>query len=86
MNEKSRQSVHLCSAACDVLLHAQEVEQRQVGLLVEAQDALPVHVVLALLVQSVECEERRVEAGQQDGQQQGGAAHHAADGAQTHTS
>lgn len=86
MNQKSKQSVHLCSTACDVLLDTQEVEERQVGLFVETQDALPVHAVLALLVQSVEREERWVEAGQQDRQQQGGAAHHTADGAQTHTS
>lgn len=63
----------------DVLLDAEEGEQGEVGLLVEAQDALPVHVVLLLLVQGVEGEERRVEARQQDGEQQSRAAHHAAE-------
>lgn len=62
-----------------LLLDPQEGEQGEVGLLVEAQDALPVHVVLLLLLQSVEGEERRVEARQQDGEQQSRAAHHAAE-------
>ena len=63
-----------------VLLNAQEGEQSQVGLLVEAEDALPVDVVLSLLFQSVEGEERRVEAGKQDRKQQSRAAHHATEG------
>lgn len=67
----------------DVLLDAQEGEQGEVGLLVEAQDALPVNVVLSLLVQGVEGEERRVETGQKDRKQQSRAAHHAAE-TQTH--
>lgn len=54
----------------DSLLNSQEGEQSQVRLLVEAQDALPVDVVLSLLVQGVEREERRVETGEQDGEQQ----------------
>lgn len=64
---------------CDVLLNAQEGEQGQVGLLVEAEDTLPVDVVLSLLVQSVEGEERRVEAREQDGEQQSRAACHTAE-------
>ena len=51
-------------------LDAQKGQQGEVGLLVEAEDAVPVHVVVPLAVQSVKGEERRVEAGQQDRQQQ----------------
>lgn len=64
---------------CDILLNAQEGEQGQVGLLVEAEHTLPVDVVLSLLVQGVEGEERRVETRQQDGKQQSRAAHHTAE-------
>lgn len=64
---------------CDILLNAQEGEQSQVGLLVEAEDTLPVDVVLPLFVQSVKGEERRVETRQQDGKQQSRAAHHTAE-------
>lgn len=71
--------VRLVLSCCDVLLNAQEGEQGEVRLLVQAEDALPVDVVLSLLVQSVEREERRVETRQQDGQQQSRAAHHAAE-------
>lgn len=74
----------VCVCVCVVLLNAQEGEQRHVGLLVEAQDALPVDVVLLLLLQRVEGEERRVEPRQQHGQQQRRAARHAAE--ETHGS
>lgn len=47
-----------------------------VRLLIEAKDTVPVHVIITLTVQSVECEEWRVEPGQQDRQQQRRAAHH----------
>lgn len=62
--------------ASDPLLDPEEGQQGEVGLLVEPEDALPVQVVLLLLLQSVEREERRVEARQQDGQQQSPAARH----------
>lgn len=61
---------------CDPPLDAQKGQQCQVGLLVEAEDTVPVHVIVTLAVQSIEGEKRRVEARQQDGQQQRGAAHH----------
>lgn len=54
-------------AVCDVLLDAEEGEQSEVRLLVEAKDTLPVHIILSLFVQSVKGEERRVEAGKEDG-------------------
>lgn len=83
-NIKCSKTVFCKWPACDILLNAQEGEQSQVGLLVEAEDALPVDVVLFLLVQSVEGEERRVETRQQDGKQQGRAAHHTAGDNKTH--
>lgn len=82
-----QQSEHLFFSSfftvCDILLNTQEGEQGQVRLLVEAEDTLPVDVVLSLLVQSVEGEERRVETRQQDWKQQSRAARHTAE--DTHT-
>lgn len=60
----------------DVLLNAQEGKQGQVRLLIQAQDTLPVGIVLFLFVQSIEGEERRVETREEDGEEQGRAAHH----------
>lgn len=61
-----------------VLLNSQEVQQCEVGLLVEAQHTLPVGGILALLVQGVESKEGGVKTGEQDGQQEGRAADHSA--------
>lgn len=63
-----------------VLLNSQEVQQREVSLLIEAQNALPVGGILALLVQSIESEERGVKTGQQDWQQEGRAGKYSAVG------
>lgn len=49
---------------CYILVDAQEGKQGEVWLLVEAEDTLPVDVILFLLVQSVEGEQRRVETRQ----------------------
>lgn len=57
-------------------LDAQEGQQGVVGLLIEAKDTFPVHVIITLTVQSVECEEWWVESRQQDRKQQRRAAHH----------
>ena len=65
---------------CDSLLHPKEGEQGLVRLLVEADDTVPVVGLLPLLVEAVQGEEGRVEAGQEHGQQQAGAAHHTARG------
>lgn len=57
-------------------LDPQEGQQGVVRLLIEAKDTVPVHVIIALTVQSVEGEEWWVEPRQQDRKQQGRAAHH----------
>lgn len=69
----------------DSLLHPKERKQREVGLFVESQDTLPVHIILLLFIQCVESEERRIETRQKNRQQKSRAAHHTPETRRQHT-